>query len=264
MKNYLSFFCFSDASFIVRKASSLETGCTFFLISLHTWSRALHAKGLNIFFSGFFISRFLFFRFHLSTALHELFSCHSACELHTLLKNFFRIRYAKRVFSFFRHPISLLSSDTKIARFYHVIQKKQGACYWQNLQNSFLISSFDALRAYKDRITSPSRSKTYFIGSDFPEKPTTTCKGCLSWGFVISNIWESKSSNTSSSHFVERTPSWWRSVIFRALWSYLNIMSTVIICLINHFKKSPVGIRTQISPLVSVALFRCATGGDSA
>lgn len=57
MKNYLSFFCFSEASFIVRIASSLETGCAFFLISLHTCSRSLPSNGLNIFFLGFFTNK---------------------------------------------------------------------------------------------------------------------------------------------------------------------------------------------------------------
>lgn len=207
------------------------------------------------------ISLFLFLTFFFFNALHKLFSRHSARVLHTLLENFFRIWYAKGVFSFFRHPISLLSSDTKIARFYHLSQKEQGAYYRQNLQNSFLISSFDALRAYKDRIISPSLSKTYFIGFDFSEKPTATCTGCMSSGFVMSNIWESLSSNTSSSHFGDRTPSRWRSVIFRELWSYLKIMSTDIIYIKIHFEKSPAGIRTRISPLVCAALSYCATGG---
>jgi hypothetical protein len=59
MKNYLSFSCFSDASFIIRIASFLETGCAFFLISLHTCSRSLPSKGLNIFFLGFFTEKVL-------------------------------------------------------------------------------------------------------------------------------------------------------------------------------------------------------------
>jgi len=112
-------------------------------------------------------SLFLFIGCFLLFALHKLFSRYSARVFHTFLENFFRVIDIKRISGFFRHAISLQSLDVKIARFYRLSKEVQKTYYRQNLQNSFLISSFEALRAYKDRMTLTSTYVKYLCSQHY-------------------------------------------------------------------------------------------------